>query len=310
MRLDRSEKYKPRIAGARNDAGQSNGTQAEMIAVGTPYDAIAESFADRKLSYVWRVGKKNGGEWKMLDDTTVTGLKSYDNDNGFMGCGGSAVDDCGDLLSGKIDLRNMSAPGLKFYVYNILDDELEPDLNEVKVQIKTTDSDLVEIFSNSISGIVGADAPAGWYRVTIPLSEFKDNVIQFQISFVLKTYFWNYIDCIEVDNIPDRDLVATDISAPEYVEQGDSFELNYSVRNDGTSDASDWTAELFADGELVATFPGETIPALSLASFTAEHSLNQFAEDAVRYELRIVYSGDENTDRYRRLERTTAISDY
>jgi len=172
---------------AHDDAGQSNGTQAQMIAAGTPYNAIDESFADRKLSYVWRVGKKNGGEWKLLDDTTVTGLKSYDNDNGFMGCGGSAVDDGGDLLSGKIDLRNMSAPGLKFYVYNIQDDEMSPDLNEVKVQIKTADSDLVEIFNNSISGIAGADAPAGWYRVTIPLSEFKDDIIQFQISFALKT---------------------------------------------------------------------------------------------------------------------------
>lgn len=293
---DGSQDFVQLIIYAHDDAGQSNGTQAQMIAAGTPYNAIDESFADRKLSYVWRVGKKNGGEWKLLDDTTVTGLKSYDNDNGFMGCGGSAVDDGGDLLSGKIDLRNMSAPGLKFYVYNIQDDEMSPDLNEVKVQIKTADSDLVEIFNNSISGIAGADAPAGWYRVTIPLSEFKDDIIQFQISFALKTYFWNYIDCLEVDNIPNRDLVATDISAPEYAKQGDSFELNYSVRNDGTSDASDWTAELFADGELVATFPGETIPALSLASFTAEHSLNQFAEDAVRYELRIVYSGDENTD--------------
>lgn len=280
---------------ARDDAGQSNGTQSNMLAAGKPYSAMAESFADLKLSYVWRVVKKNGGAWKMLDDSSITGLKSCDKDNGFMGCGGSAVDDGGDLYSGKIDLRDMSAPGLSFYVYNILDYELTPDLNEVKVQIRPLDGDWTEVFNSSISDIVGADAPAGWYRVTIPLSEFNGSIIQFKISFAVKTYFWSYLDCIEVDNIPVQDLVATNISAPEYVKPGESFEFNYSVRNDGSSDATGWTAELRADGELVATFAGETIPSLSHATFTASHSLQQFAEDAVRYELLIVCDGDENS---------------
>lgn len=305
-----SQDFVQLIIYARDDAGQSNGTQSNMIAAGKPYDSIAESFADLKLSYVWRVRKVNGGEWKMIDDATITGLKSCDGDNGFMGCGGSAIDDGGDLFSAKVDLRNMSAPGLSFYIYNILDAELDPDMNEVKVQIKTLDGDWTEVFKKSVNDIVGAGAPAGWYRVTLPLSDYTNDVIQFQISFAIKSYAWNYIDALVVDNIPALDLVATNISAPEYVEPGTNFEISYSVRNDGSTAASDWKAELRADGELVATFPGQSIAPLTHTSFTASHTMEKFAENAVKYELSIVCDADENVDnnRYDAVKIVPAVS--
>ena len=82
--------------------GGENGVYTPMIAAGTPYDGLEESFPDAGLSYAWGTGFSNKeGAWSIYDDAKLSDLASQDGDNGYAVMDGQYLDSSSALFTTK-----------------------------------------------------------------------------------------------------------------------------------------------------------------------------------------------------------------
>lgn len=278
---------------AVNEAGSSRAGFSDLEPVGTAYDGLFESFRDTGIHYIWKVDTEGGAQWSINNDEKIVGMLSFDNDNGYLVCQGTYSDTFADYYSGKVNLKNLSIPALTFYTFNIDGDE--PDYNEIKVYIKSGDNEFSEVFAKTIAQIAGENAPGGWYKVTVPLTEFAGKEIQFAIRSVIKQYSFSFIDAIKVDNILDNDLKAGNISAPSVVTAGSGYDIDLTVINEGMQSAGDYTIDIIADGEVVNTVNGESIEPLSSKTFTVKQTMSPLATEPVGFTAKINYAPDQNT---------------
>lgn len=118
-------------------SGGETGAGTDMIAVGTPYDGIEESFPDGSLNYIWGTNSAGGGQWQIMTDASLDGIASMDGDNGYAGMSASYLDQSADLFSGKVSLQGMTTPGVSYYTYNIHNENGENvDINEISLLVR------------------------------------------------------------------------------------------------------------------------------------------------------------------------------
>jgi len=277
---------------AKTAAGTGMGDVTAMIPAGTPYKGMNESFANGSINHILGTGySANGGSW---DIYTVDGdlFPAQDDDNGFAAMKGSSLDSSSALFTGKIDLTGSVNPGISFYTYNIIGEGGAVDINEVDVYVKQpADADwthLRNVVVNSLS------AEEGWHNVLVPLDAYADKIVQVRIQATTKLFVYTGIDNIKIGSLLGNDLVAGAINAPSSVKAGEDYTVGVTVSNNGTLDATAFSVELYADGELADTKTVDALAAGKSLAVSFERNMNAVAEAPVEYYAVVKYAADED----------------
>ena len=277
------------------DGQQGEGAFAGMIAAGTPYTDLNESFADGQLGYIWGINTEGGAEPGIYNDSSINGITSMDGDNGFMGFQASYLDDSADFFSGKIDLSNLAAPGLTMYTYNIVGTDGSEDINEIVISIKEGNGDFIPVLTTTPAEVADGQGD-GWYKMTVNLAAYAGKTIEFQITATAKIFGFTFFDGIKVGNLLANDLKAGKVVAPETVAAGADYQITFPVTNEGSAESGAFTVEVSADGELIKTFEGTPLAAGAKVDFVLDQTMSPLATQAVNYSATIVYAADEDVN--------------
>ncbi len=266
---------------AITDGGQTAGV-SEYRPVGKPYTSIDETFADGRTHYLWGVSyiSKNG-TWEITKDEDWSNITSADGDEGFACFSGEQIDATAGMLSGKVNLAGMTKPGFSFRTYNIYSDT--PDLNEIELYIRESSSNEWVTLRDAVVVDNLNPGKQGWQNVIVDLAEYAGKTVEFRMQPVVKTYMYVLIDCIRVDNHEAVELEARSISAPAFVQAGDSFDLYVDVMNNGMEAATDFTVELLADGEVIESQKVESLASGASMTVTFSAVMDVLAVDPVAY---------------------------
>lgn len=272
------------------DEGE-NAALGEMKPVGTPYQSLAESFGNsgEDMAYIWGIDPYGaGGTVSILNDES--GVPAQDGDNGFVGIKGNTKDGGASLLSGLVDLSNLSAPGLTFYTYSLDDD----DNNDIKVGVREKGAEeYTELYSNDVFNACN-QVSGEWTKITVSLADFAGKTIEFAITGVTNMYTYTLIDNIKVGNLLANDLAITKINAPAKVACGQEYSISLTLSNEGANAASDYKVNLYADGELVASKNGLSIEASAVNTPVFKLTMSPLAVDPINYYAEVVYEADED----------------
>lgn len=195
------------------DDEEGAGAYTNMIAVGTPYDGLAESFPDGQFNYIWGLRAIGSGTVGIATDEQFSDLASQDGDNGYIYIKAQYLDQGADFFSGMVSLNGMQNPGLTFYTYNIVGEN--PDINEITVSVRTIDGANESEYNELFTGVVNeiCNGQEGWGKVQVNLSAYANKTIQFQITGITKQYVYTMIDNIKVGSILSNDLKAVSVTA-------------------------------------------------------------------------------------------------
>lgn len=279
---------------ASTQRGEGDGAITDFTAVGTPYKNYSESFTNGTLSYILGTGPVPGAAgsatWSIFNDASFTDMTSVDGDNGFIGSKGTALNYCGRLMTGKIAVEGLEKPGLTFYTYNIVGD----DVNTVAVWVNETYNAEFTTQLLTATAINSIDDVEGWVKVTVDLSAYKGKTIQLAFDTSVQKYLYTFLDNFKVGNLLDNDLVASKIAAPANIASSTPFNVDVTVTNEGLLEAAAYTVELYADGKKVAEKAGEALAAGAKAVVTFEQEFTDVQVDAVAYQAKVVYAADED----------------
>lgn len=281
---------------AENSEGYSMGAETENIAVGTPYYGMRESFTNHELGYLWGYNSIMDGELSIFDDNSVEDIASADGDNGYVAIHSQTLDYGANFFSGLISLEGIDSPSLRFNVYNIdVEDDPTANTNELTVYVRETGATGWTTVSptKTVASLCGNKA--GWGVVNIPLDAYAGKTIQIQFTGVIKKYTLIPLDNIRVGAVIGNDLAAVSISAPENVKAGNDYNVEVTVSNWGENDASDYTVELYADGEIVDRKELASLESDKRNVAVFSRQMSPIAENPVEYYAKVVYAADQNT---------------
>lgn len=270
---------------AESEIGQAEylvGT--DMIAVGTPYTDLNESFADSSLSYIWAQNTAGGASLGLYGDTDVDGLASQDGDNGYLIINANSLYASASFISGKIALPADRDSYLTFYTYSLgADDENIVDVEVISGGVTTN------VFSKTYAEI---NPEEGWTKVKVSLADYAGKNIQFTISATVMAYTINAFDNIALIQPFEHDLVAKALTAPATVNPGDDYEVQVTLANEGLNPATGHAVQLYADGELVATQACEDLDVDGTATVAFPLSMHALAEEPIEYHAVVDYAND------------------
>lgn len=274
------------------NAGGNILTAAAPCLAGPSYAGLAESFAGKSLSYVWGIGDKaSDAGISLLDENS--GIAPQDNDGGFIGIKTPTIDSYATLLSGKINLAGIAKPTLRFYLYGL---GSENNTNEVTVQVREVGGEWADVLTGTVQTL--APDTSVWNKVSVNLAPYAGKRIQFSVKATAKAYIYTFFDNFKVFAATDKDLAISAIDAPKQVAAGSDYSVKVAVKNNAVLEASNYTVDLYANGEKVDSKSGAAIAseAESIVEFTRTMSALASEEDVVSYTATVNYEGDEVMD--------------
>lgn len=280
---------------AETSAGTGQGGPTDLVAVGTPYTGIEESFADGSLAYAWATGySANGGAWGIYTDEDNL-LISQDDDNGYAAMKASGIGSTSGLFTAKVSLAGIESPGVSYYTYNIIGESGESDdINEMAVYVK--EASAAEWPETPVSNMVinTLSDEDGWQLVNVSLAAYAGKVVQVRFQATAQKYIYTAIDNIKIGELTANDVAARGISAPGKVAPGSKYNVDVTVGNVGTADASAITVELYADDKLAETKTLDALESGKNAVVSFECDMHVLAEEAVAYHAVVKNAADEN----------------
>ncbi len=272
-------------------SGKSDAYKTPLFPVGTSYATpFSESFADGNAATLWRSEVANyqgtAPEWAIVSEAEVSNLTSRDGDNGMVIMLGENENDCARFYSGKIDLNGLAVPALSFYVYNFGD---KTNANPLLVFCSAGEG--YRLIANTTVGKTGG---RGWNKVIVPLTEFKDKVVRLVFSGTVKSYTAIPIDVIKVGERPLTDLAAVSMSFPDEMTAGEYFDIEVDVENAGTETVSNYTVELYRNGEKIQQYEGVSIDSCEHQQFVFSDCIGVVDNAENTYQARVVCNDDEN----------------
>lgn len=232
----------------------------QLIPLGAPYQNYRETFPDGGITYDLSIQTLQGSaSWALATDAMLVnlGLTDQNGDNGCLVMQGRAADDSSAIISGKISLKDIKEPILSFWSYTFVD-SYGASADEVKVEI-TTDGGktYTELLNKTVAQI---NETAGWHKVSLDLSEYKDQIIRFRLSGTAKMY-----GLLFFDNIYCGEAIHKDAGVRSNVDDtftpGKPFKAVALVSNMGLDPIEDVTVTAYVDGEPVET---KDVPALEV----------------------------------------------
>lgn len=268
-------------------------TFTDMIAVGTPYDGMTESFPNGTLSYILGIYypvPDNRGSWSVYKDDQFTDIASQDADNGYIAFKGQYLDTTAAIFTGKINLAGMANPGISFYTFNIGGD----DINEIQLAVKEPgDAAWTPLGAPIVISDLGTEQ--GWTLATASLAAYANKVVQVSFQATTKQYQYTMLDNIKIGNLAGQDLAATAINAPKTVTAGSEYNVTVTVANEGMQASTDAaTVELYNGEGLVESKALESLASGAKTTVEFALSMGAVADTPVDYYAKVVYAADEN----------------
>lgn len=271
------------------DRGPGEATLSKMIPVGTAYRNYEESFADGELSTIFMRETVNGfALWHPTTDG-YPGYVSADGDNGYLLLDAYAIDDCSDIITGKISVGDMKSPALTFSVYNTFTENGGPSHNSVEVWGCAVGDDfklLKRVEMHELGDLTG------WYNIAVPLDEFAGKDVQLKFRGTAASYIYVLIDRLRVRPLFERDLKATDMMSLASVPAGSKFTVAVEVTNEGTRRVTDYSVDLYADGVKAGSEQGLPLEPDGKCLVPFNCVMPVLAEQSVEYTARVVYADD------------------
>ena len=266
-----------------------NRSLSANIPTGTPYNGLTLTSQDDIDKYLLGINSRGGGAWGVYDNTL---LPAQDADNRVFAMYAPFENGYGDLYTGLVSLANFANTTLSFYTYNIGLGAPGADINELTVSVRETGTtDYVDLKTV----VIGETGPENsWNRIIVDLSAFAGKTIQINFYSIAKTASYTLIDNIKVGNLCANDVAVTELSAPESVVAGNDFTLDVTVNNEGTATTKDYTIEVYANKQLVASKQGPAISGGRSAIVEFDLTMSPLASGRVSYTAKAVMAGDEN----------------
>lgn len=280
--------------------GTSNIMTSKPVPVGTPYALpYKESFYGGAQHHVHAVTFITGGEWRFIDDSTLSGLRSVDGDNGFAAMYSNIATESSMLHTGKIDLTGAQHPTLTFYTYQIL--ARDPDTGEV---VGSSDDNTLTVSVNDrtqgfvpVRELTMSQLPLeGWNRVVVDLSEYKNKTIELGFTAFVVNKQYTLIDDVRVFDVLDHNLSVASIDVPKQVHPNADYTVSALIENNGSSPASEYTVSLMHNGVEEAVMEGPELTFGASATVSFPQCLNVAAADTHAYQVVINHAADMNND--------------
>ena len=283
---------------AETDGGMAGASDPQgLIAVGTPFAGLEESFAGGNLSYPFGTGYSEGtqGQWGIYTDEDL-GIAAQDGDNGFAGMQGRSIDYTAGLFTGKVSLAGMQNPGISLYTYNITSEAGEAnDLNEIQFYVKTPAAADWTALGTAVA-VNSLSDEEGWALLTASLADYAGQTIQVRIQATTKAYAYTLVDNLKIGSLLGHDLNARSISAPATVEAGSDYKVTVTVGNAGMQAATEFSVELYADGELADTKTVDALASGKNATVEFDCTMSAVADKPVDYYAVVKYTADEDAE--------------
>ncbi|MDE6109177.1 MAG: choice-of-anchor J domain-containing protein, partial [Muribaculaceae bacterium] len=200
--------------------GGETGAVSPMIAAGTPYEGMNESFANGELSdYIWGLGYNDGAEWDIYEDDYLE-IPSSDQDNGYAAMRYSNDPGKGSLFTGKIALPEKSA-GVSLHALVMTAGE-EYNHNEIQLYVKEP-ADLTWTKLGQPFVMCEMGEPNTWAQCTASLQAYAGKVVQIRFEGITVDYTYTFMDQIIVGSLAEHDLAITGVSAPTEVACGNPY---------------------------------------------------------------------------------------
>jgi len=264
---------------------------AGLVPVGPGYQlpVTMSCLADAK-KYIIGIDDWDGCEFGMKTDGEMSSVTSQDGDGQFFygeRVGSSATlgmgKGIGDFVFGKVDLAGAKNPVFSFYTWKITE----------------TDNTHLEIIAicegerKSLTTIDYADDTHNlWTKKVVDLAEYKNKAVQLIIRYYSDGLVYCFLDNMKFMDMPDYDLNAVAVVAPETVIGGETFEVTATVENVGRLDVSSFDVELLANDKVVDTKHVDFLAAGKTANITFERVISMAQDKVVEYTAHIVCSSD------------------
>lgn len=267
---------------------------AGLVAVGPAYSLpVTMTCLEDAKKYIIGLDAWDGCEFGIKEDGEMSSVTSQDGDGQFFygeRVGSSATlgtgKGIGDFIFGKIDLSGANHPVFSFYTWKIT----ETDLTKFEIIVVCEgERKIVETidYSNDTHNL--------WTKKVVNLDEYAGKAIQLIIRYYSNGLVYCFIDNMKFMDMPDYDLNAVEVTAPETVTAGEPFDVTATIENVGRLAAGPFSVELIANGTVVDTKQVENIEAGATVAVKFEQAINMAQDKEVEYTAHIVYSADADS---------------
>ncbi len=247
------------------------------------------------------------------DGETVT-ISSQDTDQGMIQflSTGQWTNYCESrLVMPAIDMSAMQNPVLTFYLFRENWNSKDPATQNGR------NDDYITVAARSENGeFIAADGEFhrygnnnAWELCEVPLYAFAGKG-RVQVALVGHGVgLPMYIDNIHIIERTAHDLALTSFSTPSRVRVGEASGISVSIKNNGGSNASDYTAELYKNGSKVATATGSAIVPGKTAVLRFDYSpVNGDEDNEAVFTAKVVYAQDQDLTNNESQAATVAIT--
>ncbi|MCM1521769.1 MAG: choice-of-anchor J domain-containing protein [Muribaculaceae bacterium] len=270
---------------ANTQRGSSDAVQAGPTPVGVPYTDYLNTFSLEDMNKYAYYTNSTFVSWYIGINGGPAGV---DGDSNYLTCKASLAGAYGNYVTGVISLKDMKAPKLSFYTYNLG----EENTNTISVWVKTPDQDQFSVLmaETTIQAIGEQDM---WSQVLLDLSKYAGKDIQIRLQITNKAYVYTLVDNLQVFSPLANDLEAK-IIAPQFVNAGMDYNVQVEVTSNGYETAKDYTVELYADGKLAETKAGDALTYEKSTVVDFERTFDINATTPVLYKAVVNFKADED----------------
>lgn len=269
-----------------------------MEFVGKPITNFKESFPNAELTYATMFNPISGNmEGGLVNDTQLNDMHSQDGDNGYAYIGSRAGAGTAGFGFGKTSLAGLTNPCLNFYAYNLVnpDDPTSVDKNTIEVYIFEYGKEGYERIQLGTVDSLG-NHKDGWFKVRVPLDNYKNKNIRFTIAASSISYTYNFFDNITVESTFDRDITIARIDAPKYTPTGANYDVEVTLLNQGRTAASGHSVTLYLDGvQYEKKSVSGTLPVNEIQTVNFSVPMHTLRETPVKVHAYATLSRDGNT---------------
>lgn len=266
------------------------GSKTNKLCFGTPFTLpYVESFKDADYTKgPWDIEWLSGSSistWTISESGENPDVTPIDKDGGLIGFNSydTSSGSMSRLVSPSINISTSSNPKLSFWVYNNIDEEADPDIEDrLQVEISVDNA----AFQNLDDAIYLNSKTTGWHRYEMSLYPYRNSEL-INIAFKgISGYGFNvHLDSIAVKNYKENDLSIVSFTGSKRVSVGVDEEYSVNVNNSGSSATSNYTVSLYKDGYVLSTQQGESIDPQTGKTFlfNVSAALDDITEDDNKY---------------------------
>lgn len=263
--------------------GESYTVLSNIMPVGTPYSTpVREAFRVGSSDHIWvtEAPEDSFTAWDIYDPEDLA-FDTFDGDGVAVAFAMYQSDNnVSSMYSGLFDLSGLSTPTMSFYFFDVA--------CQNKLEVRVSDGKTWKTVKNVKFG----EKDMEWHKQTVDLSEYAGKVIYFELFAQCVDINVVAVDNLRIGNDPTPNLAALAIKAPEKAAANETITIGVDYENTGKDVMSDYSIELYLDGEKIDEIAGTPIEPESMASVEFSHTLTVVSSDAPEFHALIRCNSD------------------